>query len=268
MKIEGLKILDSNFYHQIIIGDRKMIVQRYDRHGVLDTKDDGPVRVKSTDAISKRIKGKDDDEVKALVLDYFLSYNKISAILEDASIQWNFYPLLVDSSLGKKLIFKDNLSKDLCDKVRSKYCFDRLEFLVNLDSCSDFTFNTGMGNSYYKMAQDSDNKAIFGLSTYYDDKKRLQVRKEELDFLAKAIDIIMEGNIIDVVGTCSNDRMGFSGEFVILDKEREDKVIHISKELVTFASPFVGKHNLNVFSQRREEEKNEGKVYQMKMEEF
>ncbi len=280
MEVEGKRILDSNYYQQITIHDRKMIVQRYDKVGRLVSKDFGPKRTRSKQAISSRIKKCDDDSVKGLVSDYFLDYNKINSIFENTYLQGNFYPLIIDSVLGKRMRFRTVPSEEISKKIFAKYSFDREEFLIGLEGYRNFVFGFDVGNAYYtingvpsdetiSLEADKNRDVVFCLAASQDGNYVPYVREEELAFFGRAISMIMGDRIADTEEVKDTDRFGFlNTEYVIVDKDYYDRSIRISRELVPAAEAFVSEHNQRVWNERRKQEEVEGKIYQMKMEEF
>lgn len=280
MEVEGKRILDSNYYQQVTIHDKRMIVQRYDKVGRLVCKDFGPKRTRSKQAISSRMKKCDDETVKAMAVDYFLDYNKICSIYENSYVQGIFYPLIIDSTIGKRLRFKALPSDEIWDKIECKYRFNRDEFLINLEGYCKFAFGFDVDRSSYEikgmtkdwtesLEEDKTREVLFCLSASQDENFVPYVREEELEFFGRAISVIMGDQIADIEEIRSTDRFGFIlKEYAIVDKDYYNRSIHIASELVPAAEKFVSAHNQRVWSKRREEEKIEGKIYQMKLEEF
>lgn len=280
MEVEGRRILDSNFYQQITIADKKMVVQRYDKVGRLVSKDYGPKRTKSKQTISSRLRKCDDETVKSMVLDYFLDYNKVASIYEDLNLHGTFYSIVLDSTLGKRLRFKTFPREDNAKKIYDKYRFDRDEFLINLEGYYKYSFETVLEHSSYEVegtsesftSQEEDDKTrrvFFCLAASHDENFVPRVREEELEFFGRAISLIMGDEIAEIEEVKSTNELGFlQREYLIVDKYYSSKVIHISSDLVPRAEEFLSQHNSRVWEQRREKEANDEKIYQMKMEEF
>lgn len=280
MDVEGRSILDSNYYQQITVSDKKMVVQRYDKVGRLVSKDYGPKRTKTKHALSSRIKSCDDETVKSMILDYFLDYNKVDSIYENLNLHGTFYSIVLDSTLGKRLRFKTYPGEDIVRKIYDKYKFDRDEFLINLEGYFKYSFETMLGHSSYEIEgvtkswddekiDDKTREVRFCLATNRSDGILPQVREEEIEFFGRAISLIMADKIAVVDEVKDTDEFGdFVKEYFIIDEERDSRVIYIPCELVPIAETAVSKHNGRVWEQRREIEKNDEKVYQMKLEEF
>lgn len=277
MRVEGLKILDSNYYQQITVHDGRMVVQRYDKVGRLVSKDFGPKRTASKQRLSLLIKKLDDKAVMSIVTDYFLDYVKVDAIYENLNISGKLYPIVVDSTIGKRLRFSTSPSDEALEKIRARYKFDRDEFLIGLEDYGNFVFGYELGKSYYtidgndlenKKEEDKTRRVQFCLATEYDENFVPRVREDELEFFGRAISTIMGDRIAEATVYEDSDRFGFiTKDYLITDKHCE-RQIHIPKGLFPVATKYVSEHNQRVWNQRREQEKIEGKVYQMKMEEF
>lgn len=278
MKVEGLRILDSNYYQQITIHNSKMVVQRYDKVGRLITKDFGPKRASSKQRLSLEIKNLDDVAVVDAVTDYYLNYSKINAIFEDIYVEGILYPVVVDSTLGKRLRFRTCPSDEVVEKIMAKYRFDRDEFLVGLDEYKNFVFGHEVGKSYYEIKgekvdeskkEDKSSPVIFCLAASHDENFVPRVRDDELEFFGRAISIIMGDSIAKATVVEDQDRFGFiTKNHVIFDIDHYERQIHMPEELYSAAEKFVSEHNHRVWEKRREQEKIEGNVYQMKMEGF
>lgn len=280
MDVEGRSILDSNFYQQITVADSKLVVQRYDEVGRLVSKDYGPKRTKSKQALSSRIRKCDDDTVKSMILDYFLDYNKVDSIYENLNLHGTFYSIVLDSPLGKRLRFKTNPNDELVKKIYDKYRFDRDEFLINLDGYYNFEFSTTLEHSNYEVEgtvksysleseEDKARKVLFCLAASRDEDFVSRVREDEIEFFGRAITLIMGDEIGIVEESKDIDGYGdFISNYFIVDKDYNSKIIHISDDLVPFALKFLSEHNSRVWEQRRETENNDSKIYQMKLEEF
>ena len=280
MDVEGRSILDSNFYQQITVADSKLVVQRYDKVGRLVSKDYGPKRTKSKQALSSRIRKCDDDTVKSMILDYFLDYNKVDSIYENLNLRGTFYSIVLDSPLGKRLRFKTNPSDELVKKIYDKYRFDRDEFLINLDGYYNFEFSTTLEHSNYEVEgtvksysseseEDKTRKVLFCLAASRNEDFVPRVREDEIEFFGRAISLIIGDEIGIVEESKDIDGYGdFISNYFIVDKDYNSKIIHISDDLVPFALKFLSEHNSRVWEQRRETENNDSKIYQMKLEEF
>lgn len=280
MEVEGRRILDSNFYQQITVGDKKMVVQRYDKVGRLVSKDYGPKRTKSKQALSTRLRKCDDETVKSMVLDYFLDYNKVASIYEDLNLHGTFYSIVLDSTLGKRLRFKTFPREDIAKKIYDKYRFDRDEFLINLEGYYKYSFETVLEHSSYEVegtsesftSQEEDDKTrrvFFCLAASHDENFVPRVREDEAEFFGRAISLIMGDEIVEIEEVKSTNELGFlQREYLIVDKDYSSKVIHISSDLVPKAEEFLSQHNSRVWEQRRKTEVDDEKIYQMKMEEF
>ena len=280
MDVEGRSILDSNFYQQITVADSKLVVQRYDKVGRLVSKDYGPKRTKSKQALSSRIRKCDDDTVKSMILDYFLDYNKVDSIYENLNLRGTFYSIVLDSPLGKRLRFKTNPSDELVKKIYDKYRFDRDEFLINLDGYYNFEFSTTLEHSNYEVEgtvksysseseEDKTRKVLFCLAASHDENFVPRVREEELEFFGRAISLIMGDEIAVIEEVKTTNSLGFlERKYLIFDKDYSRRVIQISRDLVPHAEEFLSQHNSRVWKQRREIEANDEKIYQMKLEEF
>lgn len=277
MRVEGLKILDSNYYQQITIYDGRMVVQRYDKVGRLVSKDYGPKRTASKQRLSLLIKKLDDKAVMSIVTDYFLDYVNIDAIYENLDISGKLYPIVVDSTIGKRLRFSTNPSDEALEKIRARYKFDRDEFLIGLEDYRNFVFGYELGKSFYTIdSNDSKTegeegktrKVLFCLAAENDENFGPRVRDDELEFFGRAISTIMGNRIADATVYEDSDRFGFITRDYLITDEYYERQIHIPNGLFPVATKYVSEHNQRVWSQRREQEKIEGNVYQMKMEEF
>lgn len=287
MKIEGLRILDSNFYHQLTICDDKIVVQRLDSMGrVVNNDDDDEVRwVKSTNSISSEIRGLDDQGTIDRVVEYYLNYNKITGVYTNIDSNKSLYCVFMSSIYDrwnliynetKRLGFQEIPDEMTFKKIMDKYRFDREGFLINLvDDASRFEFCIEDGNSYYQSNEFSDgNKNVcFVLCVKKDSSGLFKLEPSELEFFEKAVDVIMGEDIARVSGETEYNKCGsligdhmsiYSGEFA----PKKNVNIAVPFELRSEAQRAVLKHNKKVLNRRREQEKVEGRVYQLKMEGF
>ena len=213
-----------------------MVVQRYDKVGRLVSKDYGPKRTKSKQALSSRIRKCDDDTVKSMILDYFLDYNKVDSIYENLNLRGTFYSIVLDSPLGKRLRFKTNPSDELVKKIYDKYRFDRDEFLINLDGYYNFEFSTTLEHSNYEVEgtvksysseseEDKTRKVLFCLAASHDEDFVPRVREDEVEFFGRAISLIMGDEIAEIEEVKTTNSLGFlKKEYLIVDKvEKDDK---------------------------------------------
>lgn len=275
MRIEGLRILDSNYYHQLTIHDGKAVVQRYNKHGGIARGCSSDKYVKSSNPISLELRGLDDDSTIERLVDYYLDYNKIIGIQENAIVGGTTY--IIVSSPGeeissiyetpnKKLRFRIVPSHDTSKKIIDRYRFDRDEFLLNLpEDIKEFVFAFETEKSYYKTDGDS---AIFCLNARHDENFVPVVLDSEVSFFRKAISLVMGDNIIYDDISDEEDRFGFiSREYTITDSTFSKK-IKMPKELYPVAKEVVDSHNKRVLAEREQELQITGFVYQKKMEGF
>lgn len=280
MKVEGLKLLDANFYHQLTVRGDKIVVQRLDKSGRMVTCDDLVQKVKSANPISRELRHLDTRESIDRVVEYYLDYSKITGIYTNASFNRDLYCVLT-SSIGdedlihkgaRKLRFQEAPDQRTFQRIVDKYHLDREVFLLNLvDDVSYFEFYFDKGNSSYQVRDfyEGKKKGCFTLRLEEASSYRLDLPPDEEEFLEKAVDIIMGDEIAISRVDEDWDRFGFlERRYMRIDSERYGKTITVSQVEKSRIEDIVSKHNMGVWERRHKQEKAEGKVYQLKMEGF
>lgn len=275
MKIEGLRILDSNYYHQLTIHDSKAVVQRYNKNGGIARGCSSDKYAKASNPISLELKGLDYDTTVDRLVDYYLDYNKIIGIQENAIVNGTTYIIIsspgeVMSSIyetpSKKLRFRVAPSHDTSKKIIDRYRFDRDEFLINLpEEVREFVFCVQQENTYYKVEGKS---AIFCLNARRDERCKVVALESEKDFFGRAISLIMGDEIISSDISEESERFGFVNRAYTITDSSGRKKIKMPKGLYPAAKEFVDAHNNRVLAERRQAEQIVGPVYQKKMEGF
>ncbi len=280
MRVEGLKLLNSNFYHQITISDNKIVVQRCDKGGRLVSRDDGVKLTPSDHPISEEIRKLGSVSTVDRVVEYYLDYSEITSI---SSVLFRERPYIIVESEkdNSNDIFGSDCSKRLklrtevpgreisVGKIFDKYEFDRDEFLANLiGDVKEVDFSVTENKTGYRLDKDND-KAFFFLSSQKNYSGKIYMSPGEIEFLYKAMSMIMGDNLVTVTMEEKLSRLDFlSSYYAMITPEDSHSVITMSRGLIPVALDFESSHNRSVMEKRREEDKINGRVYQMKMEGF
>ncbi len=280
MRVEGLKLLNSNFYHQITISDNKIVVQRCDKDGRLVSRDDGVKLIPSDHPISEEIRTLGSVSTVDRVVEYYLDYSEITSI---SSILFRERPYIIVESEkdNSNDIFGSDCSKRLklrtevpgreisVGKIFDKYEFNRDEFLANLiGGVKEVDFSVTENKTGYRLDKDND-KAFFFLSSQKNYSGKIYMSPGEIEFLYKAMSMIMGDNLVTVTMEEKLSRLDFlSSYYAMITPEDSHSVITMSRGLIPVALEFESSHNRSVMEKRREEDKINRRVYQMKMEGF
>ena len=234
MKIQGLRILDSNFYHSISIYHDKVIVSRKGRNGALTTKYNDCNCLFLPHVISERLNGLSRDEAVSEIVQYYLNFSELP-------------------------------NREVLNDIVDNYEESREEFLNDLmgSDCKTFRFYVSDTVSSYSLGKESDeNVANFYLVRQ---KKNDTEMLDEASFLGHALETIMVDRQIDMIEFGHDDG---EFEFTICDSDDKAYSVTIPQEFASFTRRFVSSHNDNLMVEKAREERKDISVYQLKLEEF
>lgn len=262
MKIVGLKMLDSNFYEKIVINDNMIIASGLDSN-LSNTKD-----VRWPSPISSELGELSDDDITDRVISYFLNYNKIIALSVKPGD--NFIGVL--SKYGQKLELRGKNSKKFLKKITDRYYHDRTEFfLTEKDNYQHVNLELNLENAAYSVEDDSKGKTLkVCLMPKRTQEGYIVLDYEDILFSKEVIDATMGDSIAE--SYISEDYAGIDyleKSCVISNSDGNlERKIYIPGRLIPLMDFIVDNHNSEVFLSRFNEEKEKGKVFQMKMEGF
>lgn len=282
MRVEGLKILDSNYYHQIAIYGNKIVVQRCSKGGKMISRDDGVKTMPPNHSISDEIRNLDKISTVDRIVEYYLDYNRLTSISSELIREEPYIIVegekdnsnaIYESNLSKKLKIRTDFpkSKFLVNKILDKYQFDRDEFLAHLiGDVREFSFFVSDNNTSYSLdkGKDGNDTGIFFLNTHKYSGGNF-TPPNEIEFLNRALPMIMGDNLVTTTIVRDEEESDFlNPPYVMITPEDAHSVITMPNKLAHFASEFESNYNQSVMKKRRETEKINGKVFQMKMEGF
>lgn len=233
MKIKGLKYLNANNYNKIIIHDLNVTVYGNDINYPT---------IKSEETISDELKKLADEEKIQIIIDYYLSYNKLYSIEEKDY-------LLVKSSSGKELKIY-NCDENTKNIILDKYLRDRIEFLYNFEITN---YNIELSNKETKYKYMGNNRVNLTLMS-----NGLNLVNYEEKFIKNLIEDLFKEEIIRV--ECEEIDGVPNLEYYLVGNNMRIKLPY-EFELTSITRNLVNKHNNEL------KNKNE-QVYQMKLEEF
>lgn len=265
MKIQGLRVLDSNFYHNISIYHDKIVVSRNERNGTLVTEDNERDCLFLPHVISERLNGLSRDEAISEIVQYYLEYSKVSRLASRLLLSTGDTMSCFANNSERSLNFSELPNREVLNDIVENYEESREKFLNGLmgSDCRTFRFYVSDAESSYSLVNESDeNVANFYLVRQ---KKNDTEMLDEASFLGHALETIMADRQIDVIEFDHDDG---EFEFTICDSDDEAYSVTIPQEFASFTRRFVSNHNDNVMVEKAREGRKDISVYQLKLEEF
>lgn len=265
MKIQGLRILDSNFYHSISIYHDKVIVSRKGRNSALTTKYNDCNCLFLPHFISERLNGLSRDEAVSEIVQYYLDYSKISRLDSRFLLSTGDSMSCFANNSERSLNFSELPNREVLNDIVDNYEESREEFLNDLmgSDCKTFRFYVSDTVSSYSLGKEPDeNVANFYLVRQ---KKNDTEMLDEASFFGHALETIMADRQIDMIEFGHDDG---EFEFTICDSDDKAYSVTIPQEFASFTRRFVSSHNDNLMVEKAREERKDISVYQLKLEEF
>ena len=265
MQIQGLRILDSNFYHNISIYHDKVVVSRKGRNGTFVTKDDDRNCLFLPHVISERLNGLSRDEAVLEIVQYYLDYSKISRLDSRLLLSTGDSMSCFANNSERGLNFSELPNREVLNDIVENYEESREEFLNGLmgSDCKTFRFYVSDMESSYSLGNELDeNEANFYLVRQ---KKNNAEMLDEASFFGHALETIMADRQIDMIEFGHDDG---EFEFTICDSDDETYSVTIPQEFASFTRSFVSSHNDNLMIENAKAKRENINVYQLKLEEF
>ncbi len=180
MIIEGVKLLDQNYYETITVRD-----------GVIKVGGKLLNTIHMNKSFTESLRGKTDEEIRVAVIEYFMNYNKLNYVSNDFS-RITGYMSYAGSESGKLLIIDDKISEEEKTKILNKYIRDRYSFLYN-HPCDVYGLNVNYGDtSSYAVSRSGSVK--FNLAQT---NNKLPIYENA--FIEEFLDQVFGNEIIEVV---------------------------------------------------------------------